>query len=121
MQNKELTFIGHSLGGGEAAAASMATGRLAVTFNPATVSQKTIKKLSLNKDKAKIVNYITIGIPVTKPKGSNIYIGGDPLFNLQNNLGFTPYGINIGIPTNSRGWSHGIDNFMNKNLPDYYE
>lgn len=114
-----MTFIGHSLGGGEAAAASMATGRLAVTFNPATVSQKTIDNLSLNKDKARIFNYITVGVPVSP--NSPMRIGGDPLFNLQTNLGFTPYGHNIKIPTDSRGWSHGINNFMNKNLPDYYE
>lgn len=36
--DKELTFIGHSLGGGEAIASSMATGRAAITFNSAAVS-----------------------------------------------------------------------------------
>ncbi len=39
--DNELTFIGHSLGGGEAAASSMATGRAAITFNPAAVSPAT--------------------------------------------------------------------------------
>ncbi len=39
--NAELTFVGHSLGGGEAAAASMATNRKAITFNRASVSKLT--------------------------------------------------------------------------------
>ena len=36
--NVDFTFVGHSLGGGEAAAASMATGFDAITFNPAAVT-----------------------------------------------------------------------------------
>ncbi len=39
--DSELTFVGHSLGGGEAAAASMATNRTAITFNRASVSKMT--------------------------------------------------------------------------------
>ncbi len=39
----ELTFTGHSLGGGEAAANAYATGRDAITFNAAGVSPLTIK------------------------------------------------------------------------------
>ena len=30
---KEVTFVGHSLGGGLAALASMVTGRIAITYN----------------------------------------------------------------------------------------
>ncbi|MBO5507852.1 MAG: hypothetical protein J6A00_08860, partial [Bacteroides sp.] len=41
MGNAELTFVGHSLGGGEAAASSMATNRKAITFNRASVSRMT--------------------------------------------------------------------------------
>lgn len=41
--NSELTFTGHSLGGGEAAANAYATGRDAITFNAAGVSPLTIR------------------------------------------------------------------------------
>ena len=37
-QGVDLTMTGHSLGGGLASAASMATGRSAVTFNPAELN-----------------------------------------------------------------------------------
>jgi hypothetical protein len=40
--NARLTFTGHSLGGGEATAAALATGRRAVTFNAAPVNQETL-------------------------------------------------------------------------------
>ena len=57
---KELTFIGHSLGGGEAIASSMATGRAAITFNPAVVSwlTKIIEGLNQTPD---VVNYRATG------------------------------------------------------------
>lgn len=41
LKDSELTFVGHSLGGGLAAAASMATGKAAITFNRASVSDRT--------------------------------------------------------------------------------
>ena len=57
---KELTFIGHSLGGGEAIASSMATGRAVITFNPAAVSwlTKIIEGLNQTPD---VVNYRATG------------------------------------------------------------
>ena len=55
--DSELTFVGHSLGGGEAAAASMATGREAITFNPASVNAKSIK----GGNSKNIQNYISSG------------------------------------------------------------
>lgn len=42
--NSELTFVGHSLGGGEAAANALATGRDAITFNAAGLSNASILK-----------------------------------------------------------------------------
>lgn len=47
LQGKELTFVGHSLGGGEAAANSMATGRDAITFNAAGLSDATRTNLGI--------------------------------------------------------------------------
>ena len=41
LKDSELTFVGHSLRGGLAAAASMATGKAAITFNRASVSDRT--------------------------------------------------------------------------------
>ena len=53
-------YVGHSLGGGLAIAASMATGSNAVTFNPAWVSDATIDHLVLNHP-GHIDNYIIRG------------------------------------------------------------
>ena len=110
----ELTFIGHSLGGGEAAAASMATGRAAITFNPAAITFPTIVLNRLGSPK-NVTNYITVG----KRIGKHFYLGGDPLNNAQMKSGLKPYGRNIPVETNSIKFSHGINNFLNKNLPDY--
>lgn len=41
MGNSEMTYVGHSLGGGLAAANSLATGNAAIIFNPAGVSYGT--------------------------------------------------------------------------------
>ncbi len=56
--NFDLTFLGHSLGGGEAAASSIKTGRPAITFNPAALSIATRIKHNLQND-GNITNYIT--------------------------------------------------------------
>jgi RHS repeat-associated protein len=56
LKGSELTFTGHSLGGGEAAANALATGRDAITFNAAGLSDATKANLDLNKS-AKIDNY----------------------------------------------------------------
>jgi len=45
LKQKEITFIGHSLGGGLANYSSLATGRSSITFDPAWVSYATIKKI----------------------------------------------------------------------------
>ena len=111
----ELTFIGHSLGGGEAAAASMATGRAAITFNPAAISPYTriIQGLGSAKD---VVNYIAIGkkIGVTPFR-----FGGDMLNNLQYNIGMPPPGETIYINVGAKP-THSIKEFLkpNINLPE---
>jgi len=48
LRNSELTFVGHSLGGADATADAMATGRDAITFNAAGLSSATISNLKLN-------------------------------------------------------------------------
>ena len=63
-QECELTFVGHSLGGGEATAAAMATGKTAITFNPAAVSLSTVIRNILIFP-ASIENHIVNGDPLT--------------------------------------------------------
>jgi RHS repeat-associated protein len=56
-KNTELTFTGHSLGGGEAAANAYATGRDAITFNAAGVGSISLLKYGQS-TKSKIDAYI---------------------------------------------------------------
>lgn len=109
----ELTFVGHSLGGGEAAASSMATGRAAITFNPAVVSGLTKLRHSLG-DASKITNYRAVG---NKTGIGNIYLGGDVLNNLQEKIGLKLPGVTIPVPTGIIP-THGIATFLNRKLPE---
>ncbi len=59
-----VTFVGHSLGGGLAQAAALATGGTAMTYNPAWVSIPTIAFLGLNTSKGQITNFIIAGEPL---------------------------------------------------------
>lgn len=111
--DSELTFVGHSLGGGEAIASSMATGRAAITFNPAAVSELTKQFEGLNKT-PDVVNYRAIG---TKIGIGNIRIGGDILNNLQEKIGLSLPGKTIGIPTGIIP-THTIDDFLKHKLPE---
>lgn len=96
LENAELTFVGHSLGGGEAAAASMATGRKAITFNRASVSKLTKKLLKLNKGEKNIENY---------------QMSSDSLTLIQNKLSVGAKGKNKIIETDEN-FAHGIDSFI---------
>ena len=111
--NSELTFVGHSLGGGEAIASSMATGRAAITFNPAAVSELTKQFEELNKT-PDVLNYRAIG---TRIGVGNIRIGGDMLNNLQEKVGLSLPGKTIGIPTGIIP-THTIDVFLKHKLPE---
>ncbi len=110
--SKELTFVGHSLGGGEAAASSMATGRDAITFNRASVSKATVSFHNLG-NAAHVTNYQTIGSPIF----GDIRLGGDPLTNFQNNIGLGAEGRNIYIESGMLP-NHSIDEFLKYNLPN---
>jgi hypothetical protein len=59
-KGKELTFTGHSLGGGEAAANAYKTGRDAITFNAAGVSPLTM----LENSESKVDAYILLTDPL---------------------------------------------------------
>lgn len=107
LKGAELTFVGHSLGGGEAAASSMATGCAAITFNPAAVSPATRFFGNLGSD-ANITNYIII------PEGTgNIRLGGCFVNNFQNNIGMPAPGKRIYVPVKSKDpfSSHKLKSF----------
>jgi hypothetical protein len=62
-----IDFVGHSLGGGLAAAASMATGLTATTFNAAGVGNRIVRKQNLDATNANnlITNYYNTLDPLT--------------------------------------------------------
>ncbi len=63
-----LTFVGHSLGGGMAALASMVTKRTAITYNPAGafgIEMTAAKMLGIPLDTSHIYAYIMEGDPIT--------------------------------------------------------
>lgn len=101
----ELTFVGHSLGGGEAAAASMATGRDAITFNPAVVSGLTSLIYGLGEG-GNIDNYIS-----STPKVLGISITVDYVTNIQRSCFMYPKGNIIHVPTGFYP-SHSINRIL---------
>ena len=121
-KNVDLTFVGHSLGGGLAAVASMATGFEAMTFNPAAV----VSPLLLG-NASRITNYISKSNPFligftfkqetygyTLDGMYEYSIGGDILTMGQSVFGIKAPGKSVNVYT---GWfaGHSIDNFY-----DYY-
>ncbi|AXP80827.1 tRNA3(Ser)-specific nuclease WapA precursor [Mariniflexile rhizosphaerae] len=89
---QELTFVGHSLGGGQANYSSLATGRLSITFDPAWLSQASINKINSTiplayRPAVQQINYIPKGASLhqlqhktaatafVKPIGENVFVG----------------------------------------------
>ena len=90
-RNQELTFVGHSLGGGLANYSSLNTGRSSITFNPAWVSNSSINNLKNNNGNTPPIlqtNYVHRADPLhifqngssasllLKEIGKNIRVGG---------------------------------------------
>ena len=136
LKDSELTFVGHSLGGGLAAAASMATGKAAITFNRASVSERT-KSINNLGTLQNVTDYQIIGkkalwglirlggdplLSSSFKLLSNLWglirLGGDPLSNLQNNIGIGAKGRRILIESHDYLWHHSIDNFVHIKLPN---
>ncbi len=113
----EITYVGHSLGGMEAAAASMKTGDAAITFNPAAITDKIAGELGLG-DASKVDNFVLRGATYSF-MGLRISQGGDPLYNAQKAIGRTPPGNIINIYTGSYSMKHGIKHFGN--LPRFWK
>ncbi|MBR4886744.1 MAG: hypothetical protein IKU16_05650 [Muribaculaceae bacterium] len=94
-QNVELTFVGHSLGGGLAAASAYATNGRAMTFNAAGVSPLTVNKTS----RARIDAYITTN---------------DELHLFQSTMR---------LPTadGTKHWRIGISNLLGHSIENFYK
>ena len=112
MPGIELTFIGHSLGGSQAALNSIITGRSALTFNPAGISIPTIVKEggieSLFKSQKMIDAYIMKTDPLNylqdrltipeangnrhylTPKDFSSFVNGHSINSILKSLGIKP-------------------------------
>ena len=104
--DSELSFVGHSLGGGMATAASMATGRDAITFNPAAVSFRTQLNQFLWKD-GSIDNYIS-----ATPDIFGLSFIVDPLTLAQRLISMRPKGNIIPVHVGFK-MSHKIKDIIN--------
>ena len=74
LSDSEITFVGHSLGGGLAAANALATNRNAITFNPAALTNDT--KMNLHLPNA-----------TTKGRIFNVIVQGELVNHIQSKLG----------------------------------
>lgn len=79
LKDAELTFVGHSLGGGLAAANALKTDNNAITFNPAAITSATKQSL---------------GLPSSTQKGSilNVVVKGEIVDHLQSLMDLQPDG-----------------------------
>ena len=96
--NSELTFVGHSLGGGLAAANALATDRNAITFNPAAITNKTKRNLHL---------------PATISKGRifNVVIQGEIINFIQSKCGLNMEGNCFTFKAPYLPWNSFINTF----------
>ena len=96
----DVTFVGHSLGGGLAALSSMYTGRVAITFNAASVAD-VWKDLLINYDFYSGTDYIW-----------NYVTDNDWLTPLQEEWGRDAEGTKIVVPHGTNEGGHEILNLM---------
>lgn len=99
--NANITFVGHSMGGGEAALASAATGLPAVTFNAAGVVPSRYGIPTF--DPSRITNYNVIGEPLTT---------GQILTPLPNALGSQVYLPPITPPGLGNAFNHSMSSIL---------
>ena len=101
----ELTFVGHSLGGGLAALSSMVTGKDAITFNAASVT-------GLLKVAGQAISSFRGGV-ITQYRsvGSN-FLSGDPVNTFQNLTHRPSQGKVIPVKV-GKNFSHGIQDIIN--------
>ncbi len=80
--NEELTFVGHSLGGGLSNYSSIATGRASITFDPAWLSDSSLKNIKSPQNQQNQVNFI--------PKGLSLH-------EVQNNRTVSAFVHSVGV------------------------
>ncbi|WP_295731674.1 RHS repeat domain-containing protein [uncultured Muribaculum sp.] len=99
----EITFLGHSLGGGLAALSSMVASKPAITFNPAALSLLTQLHYGVLGDyNSPITNYVAIG-----PYFNNFPLVKDPLTDFQDKIGLSSPGRRIYVPVGKlRAWHY---------------
>ncbi len=118
LNDKELTYVGQSLGGGLASANALATGRKGITFNAAGLSDKTVDDLKLNNKNANITAWIIKGEIVdylqSRVPGLNRAAGQRCL--LKPSLPYMPgfFPIQRGIRLYQRVQNHYIEAFEGK-------
>ena len=101
----DLTFVGHSLGGGLATIASQITGRNAIIYNPASLSPtlKIIGNIVSNVRGGKITQY--------RSYGSYGFLNGDPVNTLQDLSKQSSSGKTIPVFV-GKNFSHSIDDII---------
>lgn len=120
----DLSFVGHSQGGGQATAMAMAVGNenhmQAVTFNPSTVSSHTIRRHSLNSrhPSVDIQNYIVIGEALTIGRliGNAVSSVGMRSMGISRTQGNTTYlapPIGVFNPITLHGWGETRNAYNN--------
>lgn len=93
--NSEITFVGHSLGGGLASANALRTGKDAITFNAAGLSKSTRHKLNLSGGTARIDAYVVSGEALDYyQRGIGLSADGKIHYLPAFYLPFDPYGLN---------------------------
>ncbi len=113
---KELTFTGHSLGGGLANVSALYTGKASLTFNPAWVSTATMVRYGLSfKPQTGLSNYVILGeILNSVQRAANT--NPIPQMNLLQNVGKTHYLFSTLplVPIYGTLKSHSIDKIINE-------
>ena len=99
-----LHFTGHSQGGGEATCNALATGNRAIVFNPAGLSNLTMRFHGIHCGKTGMVDLVT-----------NFIVDNDPLNILQDAINKHPIaGRRFYIQSQSKSWrSHSMDDILN--------
>ncbi len=121
IHGQELTFVGHSLGGGLANAAALKTNRPSITFNPAWLSSNTIAFHGLNIfNQHKLKNYVILGEILNT---TQMTLGLNPLVPKVWNVGKTYYlnSLEAYVPYYGPYTCHGIDQCIEEvnDVPEY--
>lgn len=119
--SKELTFVGHSLGGGLSNLSALKTDRSSITFNPAWLSKATMLKHGVyTKSDEKITNYIIAGEILDVSQRA--ITAGSSLFGLIESRGTNKYLFSLSALMSAKGMinAHKIESVI-KEIEDVDE